>query len=118
MASERRPAGQPLVVGIDARAAVETKAGRGRLVRELLLALAERDDQNAYRCYCRTPWEPLDSRSEWVAMSSPDAVWHARAAGAANRDCAVSLSAGSDLTTTLLRVPTVPPVYDLIALDP
>ena len=74
MASERRPSGQPLVVGIDARAAVETKAGRGRLVRELLLALAERDDQNAYRCYCRTPWEPLDSRFEWIAMSSPSSV--------------------------------------------
>jgi len=118
MASERRPSGQPLVVGIDARAAVETKAGRGRLVRELLLALAERDDQNAYRCYCRTPWEPLDSRFEWIAMSSPDAVWHARAAVAANRECDVFLSADSYLTTILLRVPTVTIVYDLMALDP
>jgi len=37
-------ASPPLSVGIDARAAAEVPAGRGRVVRELLRALADRSD--------------------------------------------------------------------------
>jgi hypothetical protein len=36
------------VLGIDAPAAAEEPAGRGRYVRELLSALAERDDDHVY----------------------------------------------------------------------
>lgn len=108
-----------LVVGIDARAATEVKAGRGRLVRELLLALASRDDPHAYRCYCRTPWEePLDQRFGWIALPSRDPFWHMRAAFAASRGCDVFLSSNSYLTTILLRIPAVTVVYDLMAFDP
>ena len=42
---------RPLTIGIDARAATEVPAGRGRVVRELLRALAERDDSHRYVCY-------------------------------------------------------------------
>ncbi len=106
-----------LTIGIDARAAAETKAGRGRLVRELLLALARRRDAQTYRCYCRTPWEPLDERFRWIAQRTPDPVWHWRVAAAASRECDVFLSTNSYVTTILLRIPTLTIVYDLMALE-
>jgi glycosyltransferase involved in cell wall biosynthesis len=109
---------RPLVVGIDARAAVETKAGRGRLVRELLRTLAERDDANTYRCYCRSPWQPLDASFEWVPVRGPDPLWHARVSAAASRECDVFLSTNSYLTAIMVRVPSVTIVHDLMALDP
>ncbi len=68
---EFHPAGgrdlRPLRIGIDARAAVEVPAGRGRLVRELLRALAARADEGQrYVLYAREEWrdrsrEPLAS---------------------------------------------------------
>jgi glycosyltransferase involved in cell wall biosynthesis len=46
-----------LRIGIDARAAVEVPAGRGRVVRELLRALGEREDEGQrYVLYAREPW--------------------------------------------------------------
>ena len=118
MAQNESRVSRPFVVGIDARAAVETKAGRGRVVRELLRALAKRDDPNTYRCYCRTPWEPLGPRFEWVPVRGPDPLWHARASVAASRECDVFLSTNSYLTAIMVRVPSVTVVYDLMALDP
>src|SRR5947209_5873123 len=107
-----------LVVGIDARAATEVTAGRGRVVRELLRALAARDDPHRYRCYARTPWEQsLDERFDWVGIGAGDPLWHARAAAAANRECDVFLSSNSYLTVLLLRIPAVAVVYDLLAFD-
>ena len=59
--SENGPAG--LTIGIDARAATEVEAGRGRVVRELLRALGDRADAHRYVCYARRRWdEPLDDR--------------------------------------------------------
>jgi alpha-1,3-rhamnosyl/mannosyltransferase len=108
-----------MVVGIDARAATEVEAGRGRLVRELLRALARRGDRHTYLCYARTRWpEPLDERFRWELIEAPDPLWHLRAAVAASRRCDVFLSTNSYLTTILLRIPTVTIVYDLMALDP
>jgi glycosyltransferase involved in cell wall biosynthesis len=108
-----------LVVGIDARAATEVTAGRGRVVRELLRALARRDEPHRYRCYARTRWEgPLDGRFEWVTISARDPLWHGQTAANANRECDVFLSSNSYLTVLLLRVPAVAVIYDLLALDP
>lgn len=107
-----------MVVGIDARAATEVEAGRGRLVRELLRALARRGDRHTYLCYARARWpEPLDDRFQWELIDAPDPLWHLRAAVAASRRCDVFLSTNSYLTTILLRIPTVTIVYDLMALD-
>jgi glycosyltransferase involved in cell wall biosynthesis len=108
-----------LTIGIDARAAAEVTAGRGRVVRELLRALAERDDPHRYRCYARAAWaEPLDARFGWELIGAPDPVWHARAALAANRECDVFLSSNSYLTVLLLRVPAATIVYDLVTFEP
>src|SRR3954469_3126227 len=75
-----------LVIGIDARAAAEVPAGRGRYVRELLAALARRDDEVEYRLYARRRWpdagadSPLDARFSWRLIDARDPVWHLRAA--------------------------------------
>lgn len=107
-----------LVIGIDARAATEVGAGRGRVVRELLRALAEREDPHRYVCYARTRWpEALDDRFRWEEIGARDPVWHARTAAAASRRCDVFLSSNSYLTVPLLRVPAVTIVYDLITFE-
>ena len=105
-------------IGVDARAATEEPAGRGRYVRELLRALAQRDDPHRFVLYAREPWdEPLGDRFGWRAIRAPDPLWHVRAARAANRECDVFLSTNSYLTAWFLRIPTVMVVYDLVAFD-
>jgi glycosyltransferase involved in cell wall biosynthesis len=109
----------PLVIGIDARAAAEVPAGRGRYVRELLAALARRDDDVRWLLYAREPWEgSLDERFEWRLLDSPDPLWHLRAARAANRECSVFLSTNSYLTAWFTRIPVAVVVYDLITFKP
>ena len=109
-----------MVVGVDARAAAEVPAGRGRFVRELLRALAQRDDAHRYLLYCREPWEEgaLDERFVWRPIDRPDPVWHLAAAVRANRACDTFLSTNSYLTAWATRIPTAVVVYDLIAFLP
>ena len=61
-----------LTIGIDARAAAEVPAGRGRVVRELLQALALRDDDCHYLLYARHRWTEaaLDERFSWRLIGS------------------------------------------------
>ena len=107
-----------LTIGIDARAATEVKAGRGRLVRELLRELTAREDPHCYRCYAREAWdEPLDDRFTWSLNGSRDPLWHARTAMAVNRECDVFLSSNSYLTVLMVRIPAVVAVMDLLAFD-
>ncbi|MCW3028377.1 MAG: glycosyltransferase family 4 protein [Solirubrobacterales bacterium] len=107
-----------LSIGIDARAAVEVAAGRGRFVRETLAALSRRDDDVRYLCYARSRWgEELDDRFEWRLIDARDPAWHLLTARAANRECDVFLSTNSYLTTWMLRIPAVPVIYDMIAFD-
>jgi glycosyltransferase involved in cell wall biosynthesis len=107
-------------IGIDARAAAEVPAGRGRVVRELLCALAARpDDGRRYVLYAREPWAAeLDERFQWHLIGARDPWWHVRAARAANAECDVFLSTNSYLTTGFLHVPAVPIVYDLTTFEP
>jgi glycosyltransferase involved in cell wall biosynthesis len=111
-----------LRIGIDARAAVEVPAGRGRVVRELLRALAEREDegQQRYVLYARQAWreQPLDGRFRWRTIEAREPWWHVRAAQAANRECDVFLSTNSYLTSWLLSIPCVPIVHDLAPFEP
>lgn len=111
----------PLTIGIDARAATEVPAGRGRVVRELLRALSARDEEShRYVLYARRAWEeqPLDERFSWHLIEARDPWWHVKAARAANRACEVFLSSNSYLTTLFLRIPTVTIVYDLTTFEP
>jgi alpha-1,3-rhamnosyl/mannosyltransferase len=112
---------RPLTIGIDARAAVEAPAGRGRVVRELLRALAARaQDPNRYLLYARKPWPDvqLDERFQWRTVRAGDPLWHLLVARAANRECDVFLSTNSYLTVRFLRIPAVPIVYDLATFEP
>ncbi len=110
-----------MIVGIDARAAAEVPAGRGRVVRELLRALAARkDDGHRYVLYARQAWQDgdLDTRFRWRLIGARDPWWHVLTARAANRECGVFLSSNSYLTTWLLGIPAVPIVYDMTTFAP
>jgi alpha-1,3-rhamnosyl/mannosyltransferase len=111
------PATKPLTIGIDARAATEVGAGRGRVVRELLLELSGRGDQHGYRLYARVPWQDLGPRFTWVTVPDRDPLWHLITARQASRECDVFLSTNSYLTAWFTSVPTVVFVYDLVAFD-
>src|SRR5947208_3162034 len=106
-------------IAIDARAATEEVAGRGRVVRELLRALAARDEPHRYRLYARERWDQaLDNRFAWRLNRGSDVTWHPWAAHAMARECDVCLATNSYLTAILTRAPTATIVYDLAALDP
>jgi glycosyltransferase involved in cell wall biosynthesis len=112
---------QPLTIGIDARAATEVPAGRGRVVRELLRSLASGgDDGHSYVLYARSAWDEQlpDARFSWRLIGARDPFWHLLAARAASRECDVFLSSNSYLTVIFLRIPTVTIVYDLTTFEP
>jgi glycosyltransferase involved in cell wall biosynthesis len=106
-----------LTVGLDARAAAEVPAGRGRYVRELLGALAglpEADDVR-FLLYAREPWGDLDpARFTWRHVGLPDPAWHLATAALASREADVLLSTNSYLTAWFCRKPTAVVVYDLV----
>jgi alpha-1,3-rhamnosyl/mannosyltransferase len=113
-------AGQ-LRIGIDARAAAEEPAGRGRYVRELLDALSRDDSAHSYKLYAREPWRELgvgSSELGWRLVKGPDPLWHLRAAMAASRECDVFLSTNSWLTAWFLRIPSVVVVHDMVPWMP
>jgi glycosyltransferase involved in cell wall biosynthesis len=104
-------------VGIDARAAAEVPAGRGRYVRELLTALEALPDADDVRfvLYAREPWGDLDpERFAWRPIGLPDPAWHLAAAARASREVDVLLSTNSYLTAWFCLRPTAVVVYDLV----
>jgi glycosyltransferase involved in cell wall biosynthesis len=107
-----------LTIGIDARAAAEVPAGRGRFVRELLEAftrLAAADADTRFVLYAREPWGHLDPvRFRWHLSPLPDPLWHAAVARWAPRESDCFLSTNSYITPTLSRAPTATMVYDLV----
>jgi glycosyltransferase involved in cell wall biosynthesis len=105
--------------GIDARAAADVPAGRGRVVREVLAALAQLDGDERYVLYCRRPAAlELDERFEWRVVDRPDPLWHVDTARRASRECAAFLSTNSYLTAWFTRVPCAVIVYDLVPFVP
>ena len=99
-------------IGIDARAAAEVPAGRGRYVREIVKSLlAEGAD---LRLYGRSTW-PLPG-SSWRVIETPGPIWAAHAGVVAARECDVLLASNSYLMT-IARAPTVPVVFDLFGFD-
>jgi len=104
-------------VGIDARAAAEVPAGRGRYVRELLSALQDLPAAQDARfvLYAREPWGDLDpARFTWRRIGLPDPAWHVVAGVRASRETDVYLSTNSYLTAWFCRAPTAIVVYDLV----
>jgi glycosyltransferase involved in cell wall biosynthesis len=111
---------ESLRIGIDARAASEVGAGRGRVVRELLRALGARgEDGTRYVLYAREPWHgaELDERFRWHTIAARDPLWHLLAARRADRECDVFLSTNSYLTVWFLRIAAVPIIHDLTTFE-
>jgi alpha-1,3-rhamnosyl/mannosyltransferase len=103
-------------IGIDARAAAEVPAGRGRYVRELLRALAALDSGHELIAYARERWEPLPG-VDWRLIDAREPLWQLRAARAANRECDVFLATNTHLMSAFLRIPNASFVHDMVAFD-
>jgi glycosyltransferase involved in cell wall biosynthesis len=106
-----------LRIAIDARAAAEVPAGRGRFVRELLAALRDHGADHRYELLCREPGPVeggLDERFTWVALREGDPLWHLHAARRADRTADVLLSTNSYLTAWFTSVPTAIVVHDMV----
>lgn len=105
-------------VAIDARAASEVPAGRGRYVRELLRALAARDDDHRYDLIARTPWDGgLDERFRWGCFPGSD-PWWPLAVGPRIGRVDVTLATNSYLFAVTAPRPTVAFVHDMVVFDP
>jgi alpha-1,3-rhamnosyl/mannosyltransferase len=105
-----------LTIGIEARAAAEVPAGRGRYVRELLRHMAGLEHRHRVLLYARERWDcpELDERFEWRLISGGDFTWPLPAARAASRECDVCLCTATYLMPARLRIPAVATVHDLV----
>jgi glycosyltransferase involved in cell wall biosynthesis len=104
-------------VAIDARSAAEVPAGRGRYVRELLSALAARDDDNVYELISRERWDAdLDERFHWRGFQGNDPWWPI-GAGLRVGSVDVTLATNSYLLAATAPRPVVVFVHDLVAFD-
>jgi alpha-1,3-rhamnosyl/mannosyltransferase len=104
-----------LRIGIDARAAAEVPAGRGRYVRELVRALVKLDTGARLVLYGREPWatEGVEQRT----IRTPDPLWAAHAGVVAARETDVVLAANSFLMAGVGGARSVAMVHDLFGLD-
>ena len=91
-------------IAVDARAATEVAAGRGRVVRELLRSLARLDHDHEFALLAREQWncEELDDRFRWRLLGWTDPFWALRAAPAAG-DADVLLATNSYLLAAAAR---------------
>ena len=105
-------------IAVDARAAAEVPAGRGRYVRELLRAFAALPDDHEFVLLARRPWTgaPLDARFRWWTIGLPDPAW-SLAAAAASRGADAVLAANSYLLAAAAPARAVATVHDLVAFD-
>jgi glycosyltransferase involved in cell wall biosynthesis len=107
-------AAAPLRIGIDARAAAEVGAGRGRYVRELARAIADLPGEAPPVMFGRTAW-PLPG-STWRLLRTPDPLWAAHAGLVAGRHCDVVLASNS-YVMSIAAVPVVVVVQDLFGFE-
>lgn len=106
-----------LVIGVDARASSEDRAGRGRTTRELLAAMATLARDDELLAYVRgTPTE-LPHGVEARALEGRGPLWHRRVAADAEAACDVFLSTNSYLTPLFLKSPAAVLVYDLVSFS-
>lgn len=107
-----------VTIGIDARAAAEVPAGRGRYVRELLRALSALPEAADIRfeLWARKRWDDaaLGARFTWRLVGLPDPAWNVAAGLRAGRSADAFLSTNSYLTAWFTSCPTAIVVYDLV----
>ncbi len=107
-------------IAIDARAAAEVPAGRGRYVRELLLGLARTHADHEFVLYGRARWEEaqLDSRFSWRTFSAPSLAWPLAAGVRMSDSSDVALACTSYAMVTAWRIPGAAIVWDFAPFDP
>ena len=104
-----------LRIGIDARAAAEVPAGRGRYVRELVRALLALEGDHRLVLFGRRSW-PLPG-TRWVLLPAPDPVWSLQAGLVARRHCDLVHASNSHLMCAAASVPAVAVVHDLFGFS-
>jgi glycosyltransferase involved in cell wall biosynthesis len=105
-------------IAIDARAAAEVPAGRGRYVRELIRGLSRIDADHVYELYARTPWEAdLDRRFHWRLSGAPGLSWPLLAGRAMSRSSDVALACTSYALTAPWQIPGAAIVWDFVAFE-
>jgi glycosyltransferase involved in cell wall biosynthesis len=106
-------------IAIDARAAAEVPAGRGRYVRELLRALHRIDADHDFLLYARRPWSQaeLDGRFRWATPAAPGPAWPLRAGLEMSRSADVALACTSYAMSAPWRIPGAAVVWDFVAFD-
>lgn len=106
-------------IAIDARAAAEVPAGRGRYVRELLRALRGVDSDHEFLLFARQRWleGDLGERFRWVTPSAPAAVWPLRAGAEMSHRADVALACTSYAMCAPWRIPGAAIVWDFVAFD-
>jgi alpha-1,3-rhamnosyl/mannosyltransferase len=105
----------PFRVGVDARAAAEVPAGRGRYVRELVRGLVALGDEVEVVLYGRRGW-PVEG-ARWQLLSTRDPLWGAHAGVVAARRCDAVLAANSFLMAAAAGPRSVAMVHDLFGFD-
>jgi glycosyltransferase involved in cell wall biosynthesis len=106
-------------IAIDARAAAETAAGRGRYVRELIAGLARQDSDHEFILFARERWPEavLDQRFTWRAHNAPGLAWPLLAGALMSASADVGLACTSYAITAPWRIPGAAIVWDFAPFD-
>jgi glycosyltransferase involved in cell wall biosynthesis len=106
-------------IAIDARAAAEVPAGRGRYVRELIRGLARIEADHEYLLYARERWTgaTLDRRFRWRTIGAPGLSWPLAVGFDMSRAADVGLACTSYAITAPWRIPGAAIVWDFAAFD-
>jgi glycosyltransferase involved in cell wall biosynthesis len=106
-------------IAIDARAAAEVPAGRGRYVRELIRGLARLEADHEYLLYGREPWAgvTLDPRFRWRTIGGPGLSWPLAVGFDMSRSADVALACTSYAITAPWRIPGAAIVWDFAPFD-
>ncbi len=104
-------------IAVEAWAAAEVPAGRGRYVREVLRAVAALDSGHEWILLCREPWDDLPGM-RWRVVPGRGPLWQAAAGVVASREADLLLAPTSYALCGMVTVPSVTTVHDLVAFDP
>ncbi len=106
-------------IAIDARAAAEVPAGRGRYVRELLRALAGLGFDHEVLLYARRAWTEgnLDERFRWRLSQAPGLSWPLAVGRRMSREADVGLACTSYAMTAPWSLPGGAIVWDFAPFD-
>ncbi len=103
-------------IAIDARAAAEVPAGRGRYVRELIRHLAPLLGEHRLVLYARRRWEgaPDSAQLVWRLVAGGDLRWPLVAGRAMRGECDVALATSSYLMCVAAGTPVHSMVWDMV----